>query len=207
MRPVANESVQRGSNSLHAEIIKAAAPFLKKRGTGAPVDEIMKAAGLTSGAMYSQFKNKEDLCTRVICGALDAMLDRYRTLVRERRDQGLKFIVAEYLSDGHLGGVANGCTFAALGADMAKATPRAKRAYESRIQALVQIFVDGLGAGSERQRQAKAQEVLSTMLGALTFARTMSNACAAKEFLSQVRARVLRELEKPVATQKRRKER
>lgn len=199
MRPVANDGARRDSKRLHAEIIKAAAPFLRKHGISAPVDEIMKAAGLTSGAMYSQFKNKEDLCIKVICGALDAMLDRYRTLVRERGKQGLKFIVAEYLSEGHVGGVANGCTFAALGAEMAKATPRAKRAYEPRIQALVQIFADGLGAGSENERQAKAQQVLSTMLGALTFARVMSDDAAANQFLSQVRASVLRELDKPAA--------
>jgi TetR/AcrR family transcriptional repressor of nem operon len=199
MTSVATERVECGSKSLHAEIIKAAAPFLKKHGTSAPVDAIMKAAGLTSGAMYSQFKNKEDLCIKVICGALDATLDRYRTLVGERGRQGLKLIVAEYLSEDHLRGVADGCAFAALGTDMAKATPRAKRAYEPRIQALVQIFVDGLGAGSEKERQTKAQHFLSTMLGALTFARAMSDADAAQELLSQVRASVLHQLDTPVA--------
>jgi hypothetical protein len=35
---------------------------------------------------------------------------------------------------------------------------------------LVQFFVDGLGAGSEAERRANAQHILSMMLGALTFA-------------------------------------
>jgi len=182
------------SKTQHQEILRAAAPFLKRHGTDAPVDEIMKAAGLTSGALYSRFKNKDDLCTQVICSALDAMLDAYRKIVRERGKEGLKLIVSQYLSASHASNVAGGCTFAALGSEMGKATARAKRAYEPRIHALVQIFSDGLGAGSETERRARAQHIVSTMIGALTFARAMSDADASSTFLSQVRSRVLREL-------------
>src|SRR5262249_61121475 len=85
------------SKTLHQEILRAAAPFLKRHGTDAPVDEIMKAAGLTSGALYSRFKNKDDLCTQVICRALDAMLDAYRTIVGERGKEGIKLIDPSYL--------------------------------------------------------------------------------------------------------------
>ena len=183
------------SKALHQEILRAAAPFLKRHGTDAPVDEIMKAAGLTSGALYSRFRNKDDLCTQVICGALDKMLNGYRKIVRERGKEGLKLIVSQYLSTTHASDVPRGCTLAALGAEMGKASARAKRAYEPRIHALVQIFVDGLGTGSEAERRAKAQHILSTMLGALTFARAMNDADASHDFLLQVRSRVLRELE------------
>ncbi len=69
------------------------------------------------------------------------------------------------------------------------ATPRTCRSRK--------IFVDGLGAGSETKRRAKAQQILSTMLGALTFARAMSDADASDAFLSQVRSQVLRELKEP----------
>src|SRR5262245_35335526 len=191
------KTVKRESKELHHEILTAAAPFLKRHGIeGAPVDQIMKAAGLTSGALYSRFKNKEDLCTQVICGALDKMLNGYRKIVRERGREGLKLIVSQYLSTAHASDVPRGCTLAALGAEMGKASARAKRAYEPRIHALVQIFVEGLGTGSEAERRAKAQHILSTMLGALTFARAMNDADASQDFLSQVRSRVLRELEK-----------
>jgi TetR/AcrR family transcriptional regulator, transcriptional repressor for nem operon len=191
-------ATKRDPKQVHEAILKAAAPFLKRHGTeGAPVDEIMKTAGLTSGALYSHFKNKEDLCTQAICSALDAMLDRYRTIVCERGREGLALIVSEYLTEAHADEVSRGCTFAALGSDMAKSTPRAKRAYEPHIQALVQIFVDGLGTGSEAERRAKAQHILSTMLGALTFARAMNDADARHELLSQVRSRVVRELDEP----------
>lgn len=187
---------KRDSTGLREEILTAVAPFLKQHGTeGATVDRIMKAAGLTSGALYSQFKNKDDLCTQAICSALDATLEEYQKMVRERGKEGLKFLIERYLSDGHAAEVRRGCTFAALASDMAKANPHAKRAYELRIQALVQIFVDGLGEGSETARRAKAQHLLSSMLGALTFARAMSDAKAANQLLAQVKARVLRELD------------
>ena len=187
---------KRSSDDLRGQILKRVVPFLKRHGTDrASVDEIMKAAGLTSGALYSQFKNKEDLCTQAICGALDAMLDSYRTVVREQGKEGLKLIVSRYLTKAHAGEVARGCTFAALGPQMAKASPRARRAYEQRIHAMVQIFVDGLGAGPEKERRAKAQHILSSMLGALTFARAMGETDAGHEFLSQVRSQLLRELD------------
>jgi TetR/AcrR family transcriptional repressor of nem operon len=197
-------TAKRSSNDLRVQILKAVVPFLKRHGTdGASVDEIMKAAGFTSGALYSQFKNKEDLCTQAVCSALDAMLDSYQKIVRERGRDGLKLIVSKYLTEAHAGNVSDGCTFAALGSHMAKATPSAKRAYEGRIQALVQIFVDGLGAGPEKERRAKAQQMLSSMLGALTFARAMGGADASKDFLSSVKAQVLRDLDAPMKERRR----
>ena len=187
------------SDDLRGQILKRVVPFLKRHGTDrASVDEIMKAAGLTSGALYSQFKNKEDLCTQAICSALDAMLDSYQKIAREKGREGLKLIVSKYLTEAHAGAVSGGCTFAALGPQMAKATPRARRAYEQRIHAMVQIFVDGLGAGPEKERRAKAQHILSSLLGALTFARALSDGEASKDFLSQVKAQVLRDLDAPM---------
>jgi TetR/AcrR family transcriptional repressor of nem operon len=185
----------RDSKDLHAEILDAVMPVLKTHGVSAPVDQLMKAAGLTSGALYSHFKKKEDLCMQAICVALDQMLERYRAIIRERGREGLEFIVDEYLSETHAGSVAVGCTFAALGADMAKAGAGAKRAYELRIMELVEVFAEGLAAGPKRERRAKAQHVLSAMLGAITFARSMSDQAAIKELLLQVRTSVHRQLD------------
>jgi len=54
-------ATMRTPKGLRDEIPKATARFLKRHGTDAPVDEIMKAAGLTSGALYSHFQEKETL--------------------------------------------------------------------------------------------------------------------------------------------------
>ena len=67
---------------LREKILDAAGPFLKRHGIdGAPVDKIMKEAGLTSGALYSHFKNKDDLCAQAVCRSLDAMLDGYEAVL------------------------------------------------------------------------------------------------------------------------------
>ena len=188
-------STRQKSRPPRQEILEAVVPFLKRHGTeGAPVDALMKAAGLTSGALYSQFKNKDDLCSQAICSALDAMLASYGTMVRERGGKGLRSIVSSYLSSAHAVDVAGGCTFTALGTDMAKASPGTRQGYEARFHALVQLFAQGLGDGSEAVRHAKAQHILSTMLGGLTYARVMSDANSREEFLAQLRSSVLREL-------------
>src|SRR5258708_13855820 len=177
---------------LREKILDAGGPLRKRHGIdGAQVDEMMKEAGLTSGALYSHFKNKDDLCAQAVCRALDAMLDAYRTVVRERGRDGVKLLIAEYLSKSHASNASTGCPLAALGSDLAKASPRARRLYQLRIQALVQILVDGLGLGSPAQRRARAEPIPSTTLGPLTFARAMSDAEASSEFLSHVRSRVL----------------
>jgi TetR/AcrR family transcriptional repressor of nem operon len=200
-RVTRRESIERGrgaskgSRDLHAEILDAVVPVLKTHGVSAPVDQLMRAAGLTSGALYSHFKKKEDLCTQAICVALDQAIERYRRIVREQGREGLKFIVEEYLSEAHANGVAVGCTFAALGADMAKASAGAKRAYELRITRLVELFAEGLAIGPEKERRAKAQHVLSAMLGAITFARSMRDQTAIKEFLLHVKGSLHRQLD------------
>ena len=51
----------RTPKGLREEIPKAAARFLKRHRTDAPVDEIIKAAGLTSGALYSHLQEKGTL--------------------------------------------------------------------------------------------------------------------------------------------------
>ena len=185
----------RDSTDLHAGILDAVMPVLKTHGVSAPVDQLMRAAGLTSGALYSHFKGKEDLCTQAICVALDHMIERYRGIVREQGREGLKFIVEEYLSEVHAGSVAAGCTFAALGADMAKSSAGAKRAYELRITRLVDLFAEGLAIGAEKERRAKAQHLLSAMLGAIAFARSMRDQAAIKELLLHVKTSLHRQLD------------
>jgi TetR/AcrR family transcriptional regulator, transcriptional repressor for nem operon len=179
---------------IHAEILAAALSLLKENGVGTPVDAIMKAAGLTSGALYTHFRSKEDLCMQAICTGLDKMADRYRTIVAERGGDALTYIVEEYLSADHVHDVRGGCTLAALGADMTRASPKAKEAYEMRIEALVRVLAEGFDAGPEKKRRARARRLLSSMLGALTLSRAMRDAGKINEFLSQVRESALRDL-------------
>jgi TetR/AcrR family transcriptional repressor of nem operon len=186
-------------NDLQGEMLEAVVPALKAHGVGAPVDQLMKAAGLTSGALYSNFKNKQDLCTQAICIALDQVLNRYRAVLTEHGSEGLGLIVDEYLSEAHVSGIATGCPFAALGSDMAKAGAAAKRAFESRTLSLVDLFAEHLASGTPIERRARAQYVLSTMLGAVTFARTMRDPTAVNDLLVHVTATVKSELLPPSA--------
>jgi TetR/AcrR family transcriptional regulator, transcriptional repressor for nem operon len=180
---------------LRAKILKAAAPFLKKHGQhAAPVDEIMEAAGVTSGALYSHFENKDELCHQAICGDLDERNQRWAAAVRAHGSDGLKRIVGDYLSERSVGAMAGGCTFAALGADMARAKAVARRAYGARIATTLEIFAAGLSSGTPKERQARAQLLLSSMVGATTVVRALADPALAREYLAQLRTRLLREI-------------
>jgi TetR/AcrR family transcriptional regulator, transcriptional repressor for nem operon len=151
----------------------------------------MKATGLTSGALYSQFKNKDDLCVQAICAALDAMLAEYGAVVDARGVDGLKEIVGAYLADRHRDDVSGGCVFAALAGDMARSSAGGRRAYQLRVRSLIDLFTRGLGVGPERARRQRAEVMVSTMLGALTLARAVDDLDLARRLLAAAREGVL----------------
>ena len=176
-------------------IIEEAVKLFYQRGfTGTTLDDIAAELGVTKPFIYTHFRSKEDLCAQAICTALDAMADRYRAIIAERGGDALTYIVEEYLSGDHVHDVRGGCPLAALGSDMARASPKTKEAYETRIERLVGALADGFDAGPKKDRRARARSLFSTMLGALTLSRAMSDADEVDEFLSQVRANLLREL-------------
>jgi TetR/AcrR family transcriptional regulator, transcriptional repressor for nem operon len=182
------------SNKIRTEILDAAGAFLRKRGASGPVDEIMRAAGLTSGALYRHFKSKEELCIESICRVIDSMVDRYRTIVAEREGRALRYIVSSYLSANHVEDKQGGCALAALGADMARGSSKAKRAYELRIHSLLGVLADGFETGAPSERRVRAQRLLSSMVGALTLARAMSDTDNANALLDAVRESLMRDL-------------
>ncbi len=176
------------------EMLNAVVPALKTHGVNVPVDRLMSSAGLTSGALYSHFKNKEDLCNRAISVALDQLVAWWRQALEKHGENGLQVIVDDYLNEAHLVGVADGCPLAALGSDMAKASATAKRAFETRTQVLLGLIADNLAFGTPTARRVRAQYILSTMLGAVTLARTMHDPIAINDLLAHVRSSLQSEL-------------
>src|SRR5580704_19635245 len=77
-------------------ILKAASRLIRERGiSGAGVDALTDAAGMTHGSLYSQFGSKERLVQEALTHALTAKE------LEAREIRTLKGYVAKYLSRGH----------------------------------------------------------------------------------------------------------
>jgi TetR/AcrR family transcriptional repressor of nem operon len=95
----------------------------------------------------------------------------------------LEKAVGLYLSDQHRHGVAEGCAFAALGPDVARHGPEARRVMQRGIEdqiALLESLVEAEGKGSSRE---EAIATMATMVGALVLARAVEDAAISSEIL------------------------
>lgn len=177
---------------LKEKILAEAIPFLKKAGShGAPVDEIMKHVGLTSGALYSHFKSKEDFFVQVLLKELDCQRERHRQDIQEFGEKAFPRFIELYLSEKHVSAVSQGCLFVALGADMHRQKASLRALYENKIEALFETIAEGLSSGTSEERLAKVRFVFSSMVGAMTFARTMKSPQAIHGILTATKNQLL----------------
>jgi TetR/AcrR family transcriptional repressor of nem operon len=153
-------------------LLSAGARELKTRGfNGVGVDGLAAAAGMTSGAFYSNFPNKEALLEAVIDAGLGEPLltDTESTSRAEGRARLMSF-VTDYLSADHSIDPAEGCVMPTLSADVSRAEPRVKDAYQRKMTALVDRIAELLD-GDEADRQRRAWSIVALMVGSILISR------------------------------------
>jgi TetR/AcrR family transcriptional repressor of nem operon len=157
-----------------AALIDAGARSLKTSGfTGIGVDGLASAAGVTSGAFYSNFPNKEAMLEAVIDAFVGEpfLSETEFSNIAEGRSR-LKSFLDDYISIEHCADPAAGCVMPALSADVSRAQPPVKEAYERNISALAEKIA-GLLDGDPADRERRAWSVVALMVGALTISRAM----------------------------------
>jgi AcrR family transcriptional regulator len=155
---------------------------------GIGVDGLAAAAGVTSGAFYSNFANKEEMLKAIVDAAVGEPLlseSESATTKAELRSLVKKFI-ADYISDHHVADPANGCVMPALSADVARASTRTRKGYERNIVAMAERIADALD-GPRADRLRRAWSIVSLMVGAITISRAMSSSATQSEVIASVR--------------------
>jgi TetR/AcrR family transcriptional repressor of nem operon len=153
-------------------LLHAGARSLKTSGfNGIGVDGLAAAAGVTSGAFYSNFPSKEAMLEAVIDAALGEpfLADTDSTTPAEGRARLIKF-VEDYISADHSLDPAEGCVMPALSADVSRAQPRVKDAYQQKMTALVDRIA-GLLDGDEPDRRRRAWSIVALMVGSIVISR------------------------------------
>ncbi|MBL7543352.1 MAG: TetR/AcrR family transcriptional regulator [Bdellovibrionaceae bacterium] len=158
----------------------------------APVDKIMKKLGLTSGALYSHFKSKDDLFVQVIVKELERITQMHNLRVQKSGQKMLSEFIEYYLQDEHISNIERGCLFVALGSDLHRLSSSARLEIEVRLEQMFKAMASGLPHKNKNVRLETAKFIFSSMVGTLILARAMKNDQNKKDLLRITKMNLLK---------------
>jgi TetR/AcrR family transcriptional repressor of nem operon len=177
----------------HARIVKKASVRLREKGAhGIGVADLMKDAGLTHGGFYAHFDSREALVVEAFAYAMDRSTERWRKLAEQTPpDKRLSAIVDGYLTPVHRDDPGHGCAVPALGAEIARESPKTRKAFAAKLEQMVDMIAAQIPDVPRKSARKQAMAALATMMGTLVLARVAGNGEFSEEFLSAGRDSVL----------------
>ena len=187
----------------HARIVKKASVRLREKGAhGIGVADLMKDAGLTHGGFYAHFDSREALVVEAFAYAMDRSMERWRQLSEQTApEQRLSALVDHYLSPQHRDNPGHGCAVPALSAEIARESPRTRKAFAAKLDQMVDIISEQFPGATGKSARKQAMAALATMMGSLVLARVAGSGELSDELLGAGRDAVLQRAAaaKPVA--------
>lgn len=167
-------------------ILNAASRLIRERGiSGAGVDALTEAAGMTHGSLYSQFGSKE----RLVEDAVDYAIIAKGQEVPEAF--ALSAYVSEYLSQSHRDGPGRGCPFAALVCEIPRQSQGVRDRFTAGVRGMIGLLSGRMGSGlKQRQRDEEALATISSLVGALVLARAVNDPKLSDDILRTTRNRL-----------------
>ena len=177
----------------HARIVKKASVRLREKGAhGIGVADLMKDAGLTHGGFYAHFDSREALVIEAFTHAMDRSTERWRKLAEQTPpEKRLAMIVNTYLTPLHRDDPGHGCSIPALGAEIARESPKTRRAFAGRLEQMIDTLAAQLPGVPRKAARKQAMAAIATMMGTLVLARVAGSGDFSDELLDAGRDAVL----------------
>jgi TetR/AcrR family transcriptional repressor of nem operon len=177
----------------HERIVKRASVRLREKGAhGIGVADLMKDAGLTHGGFYAHFDSREALVIEAFAHAMDRATERWRKIGETTPpEQRLATIVDSYLSPAHRDNPGHGCAIPTLGAEIARESPKTRRAFATKLEQMIDVMADQTPDISRKAARQQAAAAIATMMGALVMARVAGTGEFSEEILAAGREAVL----------------
>jgi TetR/AcrR family transcriptional repressor of nem operon len=159
----------------HSRIVENASYGLRLKGAkGLSVVDLMKLAGLTHGGFYNHFESRAALVGEAIAFAMDQMTVRWRRLANGTTNgERLEALIDDYLSPRHRDNPKHGCALPTLAADVARSGPSEQQALASKLEKMIDVFVDLLPGEPPRQARQIAMGAIATMVGSIVLSRAV----------------------------------
>jgi TetR/AcrR family transcriptional repressor of nem operon len=168
-------------------ILKAASCLMRERGiSGAGVDALTEAAGMTHGSLYSQFGSKE----RLVEEALDYAL----TASAKTTDAAATFAgyTSTYLSASHRDAPGRGCPLAALVCEVPRQSSGVRERFTAGLRGMIrQLSARMDQALKPRQRDEAALAAIASLVGALVLARAVNDRKLSDDMLRATKKRLV----------------
>ena len=177
----------------HARIVKKASMRLREKGAhGIGVVDLMKEAGLTHGGFYAHFDSRDALVIEAFGYAMDRGTERWRKVVEQTPpDKRFSTIVEGYLTPLHRDDPGNGCAIPTLGAEIARESPKTRRAFAAKLEQMIEMMADQILGVPRKAARKQAMATLATMMGTLVLARVAGSGEFSEEILAAGREAVL----------------
>jgi TetR/AcrR family transcriptional regulator, transcriptional repressor for nem operon len=177
----------------HARIVKKAAVRLREKGAhGIGVADLMKEAGLTHGGFYAHFDSREALVMEAFAYAMDRSTERWRKLAEQTPpEQRLATLVDSYLTPLHRDDPGHGCAISALGAEIARESPKTRKAFAAKLEQMIEMVAAQIPDVPRKTARKQAMASLATMMGTMVLARVAGNGEFSDEILSAGRDALL----------------
>ena len=177
----------------HARIVRKASVRLREKGAhGIGVADLMKEAGLTHGGFYAHFDSREALVIEAFAYAMDRSMEHWRKAVEQTPpDKRLAMIVDSYLNVVHRDDPGHGCAIPTLGAEMARESPKTRKAFAAKLEQMIDMMADHIPELPRKAARKQATAALATMMGALVLSRIAGNGEFSDEILAAGREAAL----------------
>ena len=165
-------------------LLTEAAIMLREEGPhGLSVVTLMKRQGLTHGGFYAHFESKDDLIARAIDVTFDRTCERFLLRTRDiDADAALTSYITYYLSPSHVNKPGQGCPIPAIGMDVARLEPLARKRFEQGVTHLATLIAkpfERRGLTVEHSH-TQALTLLAEMSGAVIMARGVKTAAMSR---------------------------
>ncbi|MBR0956866.1 TetR/AcrR family transcriptional regulator [Bradyrhizobium japonicum] len=177
----------------HDRIVKKASVRLREKGAhGIGVADLMKEAGLTHGGFYAHFDSREALVIEAFGYAMDRSMEHWRRITGEASPEKRLALIAEaYLSTLHRDNPGHGCSIPALGAEIARESPKARKAFAGKLDEMIETLTDTIPNLPRKTARRQAIATLATMAGTMLLARIAGSSELSDEVLKAGRDSVL----------------
>ena len=177
----------------HARIVRKASVRLREKGAhGIGVADLMKEAGLTHGGFYAHFDSREALLIEAFAFAMDRSMEYWRKTTAETSpEKRLAMIVDSYLTASHRDDPGRGCAVPTLGAEIARESPKTRKAFAAKIEQMVDMLAAQIPDVSRKAARKQAMAAIATMMGTVVMSRIAGTGDFSDEILGAGRDAVL----------------